>query len=71
MPPELSGGKDQPLSGGIHRHIGRPLNHVEGLKMNPHGMGGIGEVAVSKGVGGEQVAELVVGARLGECQELG
>ena len=45
------------------------MNDVEALKMNPHGMAGIGQPAVSESVSGEQVAELVMVARLGNTED--
>jgi len=45
------------------------LNDVETFEMDPHGMGGIGEPAVSESVGREQIAEFVVVIGLGNADD--
>ena len=65
----LTGCKDEALRGRIHGHVGRLLNDVETLKVNPHGMRGVRKPAVSESVSGEQVAELVVESRLWNTED--
>ena len=56
---DLPGGEDQATCRKVHRHVGGLHGDVDGLKVNPHGWGGVGEAAVGKGVGCEQEAEVV------------
>ncbi len=37
--------------------------------MDPHGMQGVGEPTMSKGVGGKKIAKFVVEARLGDAED--
>ena len=45
------------------------LDDVETFEVDPHGMGGVREPAVSESVSGKKIAELVVEARLGNAEE--
>src|SRR5208283_2840444 len=60
--------ENQALCGRIHRHVGGLLDDVEAFEVDPHGVRGIGEPAVSEGVGCEQIAELIVPARLWDTE---
>ena len=42
---------------------------MKGLKVDPQGVGGVGEAPVSKGVGGQQVAKLIRKRRLGDGED--
>ena len=56
----LAEGQGQSLKRRIHRRIGRMKENVKGFQMRPHGMSGIGEASVGKGIAGQQEAELIV-----------
>ena len=45
------------------------LNDVETFEVNPHGMRRIRNPAVSKGIGGEKIAEFVIPAGLRDSQD--
>ena len=66
---QLAGGEHEALRGWIHRHVGGALDDVETLEMDPHGMGGIGEPAVSERVAREQIAELVIEVGLRKAED--
>src|SRR5262249_26530481 len=50
------------------RHVGRALNDVKALEMNPQGMRGIRKMPACKSVGCKKIAELIVPARLGHAK---
>ena len=54
----------QALCRRVLRHVGGLLNDVKGLEVHPHGVGGFVDAAVGEGVGGEEVAGLVVDRRV-------
>ncbi len=47
------------LRGKVHRHVGRQHVDVDGLEMDPHRRGRIGQAAVGEGIGCEQKAEVI------------
>ena len=67
MSHHLTRGQHEALRRRVHRHVRRLLNDVESFKVNPHGVGGVGEATVRESIGGEQIAEFVVPARLGNA----
>ena len=51
------------LPGCIHRHIGWVLDNLETLEVDPHRVSGIGQMTRGEGVGGKQMAVLVIPVR--------
>jgi hypothetical protein len=66
MAEKLSESEDEALGGRIHGGVGGEHVDVKGLETHPQRVGRIGEAAVGEGVGGEEVAELVVDAGDGD-----
>ena len=62
MEDHLADGEEHSLRRKIHRRIRGLLNNVEGFKMDPHGMSGIGEAAVRESVRHQKIAEFIVHA---------
>ena len=59
-----AGSQDQTLRGRVHGHVGRLKLFMEGLEVDPHGWGGVGQAVGSEGFPGEQEAEFIVDGRL-------
>lgn len=57
---QLTGSQDQTLSRWILGHVGRLVDDMKTLKMNPHRMGGVRQSPMRECIGCKQVAELVV-----------
>src|ERR1700722_6100509 len=64
MTEQLSGREHQSLRRRIHGHVRGLFNDVEAFEVNPHRVGGIGDSSVSERVRSQEVAELIVPARL-------
>ena len=68
MAQALSQCQHDTLSRRVHRHIGRLLNDVKTLEVNPHGMSGIGQATSCESVASQPVAELIMDGRFGNAQ---
>jgi len=54
------------LGRGIHRSVRGLLDHMKSLEMHTHRMGRVGEPAMKKGIGLEQITEFIVGKGFGD-----
>ena len=66
MAEQLSKSKHSALRWWIHGGVSRVLQHMERVEKDPHGVRRVREPAMNKGVCRQQVAEFVVGGRLGQ-----